>query len=402
MSLDGRPIMGWTSHGLYRYPIQNEAELDPEYTSSEGTPMDEDLEFELNYAHVAGGVPPANTERDPMLSDLALAAMRFESAHNQEDWDAIPEVVVVLNIIYQVLARRNSLRDSGLGTTRYPVWKTERLRNIDAAYDRAVLQLSYGRKKLRPPQEVVRALAFVALEATTIPAHVPSRKRRKSKYKPSKNKHRNNAEKQDPSYVPSPNDSASDGEGSESDAPVPDEVDMLNADNTANGHLSGDYESKLRILCDPFTSDPLAKAILLAKDLAVKEVEVAQLEDDWRRIKGTTLRLCLVDEVLHLRDQARRRGAGSRSPKFADWMAARKADFDAAYSKMVQELPLKQNRIALDYAPALRLCMLALQCTYMSCFDADERWPDDRHVVIELSELGSYQWFFWFYRRYKV
>lgn len=74
---------------------------------------------------------------------------------------------------------RNQLRDSGLGTTRYAVWKTERLRNIDAFYDRvrfglcgttterqAILQLKHGKNKLRPPQEVVCHLAFVALKAT--------------------------------------------------------------------------------------------------------------------------------------------------------------------------------------------------------------------------------------------
>lgn len=121
-NFNNAPIAGWTSHGLYRYPVQTEDVHDPEYTSSsdghgddsdsEGgsantapEPLDEELEVELNYGQVLGHRAPANAERNPLLMDLALATMRFESATEAEDWMAIPDVVVVLHIIFKVLER---------------------------------------------------------------------------------------------------------------------------------------------------------------------------------------------------------------------------------------------------------------------------------------------------------
>lgn len=64
--------------------------------------------------------------------------------------------------------------------------------------------------------------------------------------------------------------------------------------------------------------------------------------------------------------------------------------------KTVNEIPLEQHGdvlepvVAIDYEAALRFSVFALQCTYMSCFDAQETWPDEKHVVFELSELGPY------------
>ncbi|KAL1412344.1 hypothetical protein Q8F55_000088 [Vanrija albida] len=130
---------------------------------------------------------------------------------------------------------------------------------------------------------------------------------------------------------------------------------------------------------------PLAAAIVAAAGAAAVELSWALDTSHWAGVSELTVRLVVVGVVLRRRDAARH---AALVETFDEWVNLRMDDFDAAF-RHVRGLVGQEAPIAAMPA-ALRLALVALQCTFDRGRDCAEEWPDARLVVFEIKELGAY------------